>query len=122
MAQPAAVGAYLPRIRVFANLRRHHRADRQVTEIRVRIVDDLVGSLRTADGTADDIAGANLARLVAVTQRPGALDDEEHLFFAAMAVERTGALPGRNNIVRVTEVLRAKRRTDARRAGFEFVA
>src|SRR4029079_8553627 len=49
-------------------------------------------------------------------------DDEEHLLLAAMAVERARALPRRDDVVRVAEVLRGEQRPDARALGFEFVA
>src|SRR5205823_14900113 len=50
-----------------------------------------------------------------------ALHDEEHLLFAAVAVERTRTLARRNDIVRKAQVLRAEKRADAHRIAFEFV-
>src|SRR4029079_3015339 len=122
VAQPAAVSAYLLRIRVFADLRRHHRAYRQVAKVGVGIVDDLVRGFGAADRAADDVAGADLSRLLAVAQRARTLDDEEHFLLAAMAVERAGTLSRRHDVVRVAEILRPERGTDARRSGFELVA
>src|SRR5688572_6818915 len=84
---------------VLADLRVGHGADREVAEIGVGVVDDLVRGLGPADRAADDVAGADLARLGAVAQRSAARDDEEHLFLRAMAVEGTGALAGRHDVV-----------------------
>src|SRR5438552_5365742 len=120
--QTAAEGAHLLRIRVFAHLRRHHGADGKVGEFGVRVVDDLVRGFRAADRAADHVARANAAHLAAVAQRARALHDEEHLLFATVAVKRARALAGRDDIVRITEVLRTDERADANGIALELVA
>src|ERR1700716_189830 len=102
--QTAAEGADLVGIGIFADFRRHHGADRKISKLGVRVIDDLVRRFRAADRTADDVASANAACLGAVSEGARAFHDEEHLLFAAVAVERAGSLAGRNDIVRITEV------------------
>src|SRR5204863_10156813 len=114
--------ADLLRVGLFADIRVAHRRYRNVAELRVGIVDDLVRGLGAAGRAADEVAGAHLAGLVAVAQEARALHDEEHLFLAAMAVERAGALAGRNHVVGIAEVLRAQQRADAHRVAAELVA
>src|SRR3984893_1375171 len=97
--QAAAESADLFRIRVFADFRRHHGADRKVGELGVGVVDDLVRGFRAADRAGDHVAGADLSCLLAVAERSCALYDEEHLLFAAVAVERARALARRNDVV-----------------------
>src|SRR5262249_21119281 len=75
--------------------------------------------VRAADRAADDVSGANLARLAAVAQRPRAAHDEEHLLLGAMTVERTRALARRHHVVGIAEVLRAEQRADAHRVALE---
>src|SRR5689334_8540762 len=114
-----AVRDDLARIGIFADLRRHHGADREIGERGIGIVDDLVGGFRATGRAADDVAGTDLPRLAAVAQRAGALHDEEHLFLGAVAVERARALARRDNIVRIAERLRAQQRPDAHGIGRE---
>src|ERR1700682_3689880 len=97
--QAASESADLFRIRVFADFRRHHGADRKVGKLGVGVVDDLVRGFRAADRAADHVAGPDLSCLVAVAQRSCALHDKEHLLFAAVAVKRAGALARRYDIV-----------------------
>src|ERR1700682_2374358 len=99
MPQAAAESADLFRVRVFADFGRHHGADGKVGEFGGRVVDDLVRRLRAADRAADHVASPDLSRLVAVAERSCALYDEEHLLFAAVAVERAGALARRDDVV-----------------------
>src|SRR4051812_10880463 len=122
MAPFAVVRDDLARIGVFADLRIGHRADRKVSEVRVRIVDDLMRRIGTADRAADDVAGAELARLASVAQRARAADDEKHLFLRTVAVERTGTLSRRHDVVRVAEIACAHERPDAHAARSEFVS
>src|SRR5205823_2079784 len=76
----------------------------------------------TAGRAADDVAGADLPRFAAVTQRPRARDDEEHFLLRAVAVERAGALSRRHDVVGIAELARAEERPDARTARGELVA
>src|SRR5205823_12040940 len=60
--------------------------------LRRRTATDTRGRRHLPPGrTADDVARAYPSLFVAVTQRSGALHDEEHLFLAAMAVKGTRA-------------------------------
>src|SRR5438105_7199499 len=122
MAPFAVVGDDLAGVRVLADFRIGHRADRKERQFRVRVVDDLVRRLGTAHRTADDVAGADLALVLAVAKRAGARDDEEHFLLRAVAVERTAALAGRQHVVRVAELARAEQRPDARGMPFELFA
>src|SRR3989440_6031948 len=99
VSQAASESADLFRIRVFADFRRHHGADRKVGELGVGVVDDLVCRFRAADRAANHVAGPDLSCLLAVAERSCALYDEEHLLFAAVAVERARALAWRNDVV-----------------------
>src|SRR5712671_6531765 len=118
----AVVGDDLPGIRVLADLRIRHGADRKEAQLVVGVVDDLVRRLRPAHRAADDVARADPARLGAVAQGSRARDDEEHLFLGAMAMEGAGTLARRHHVVRIAQGARAKERADARRAPLELVA
>ena len=118
----AAEGADLAGIRVLADFRRHHGAHRDVGEFGAGVVDDLVRGLGAADGAADEVAGAHLAPLGAVAQRPLAPHDEEHLLLAAVAVERARELAGLHHVVGVAQVLRAHQGAHAHRVGLELAA
>src|SRR5688500_10807184 len=120
MAPFAVEGDELSGVGILADLRVGHGAYREVAQIGVGVVDDLVRGLGPADRAADDVAGADPARLGAVAQHPAARDDEEHLFLRAMAVERTGALARRHDVVRAAELARAEERPDARAARSVF--
>src|SRR6202158_4385330 len=111
--QTAAVSADLFRIRIFTDLRRHHGADRDVAELGIRVVDDLVRRIGAAHRTADEVAGADFSCLVSIAKRAAALHDEEHLLLGAVAVERARALAGRDDIVGIPQVLCAEQRADA---------
>src|SRR6516164_7289339 len=76
-------------------------------------------SLRAAGRAADDVSRANLPRLVAVAKRACAANDEEHLLLGSVAVKRTGALAGRNHVIRIAEILCAEKRSDAHRIALE---
>src|SRR2546428_1799735 len=118
----AVVGDDLPRIRVLADFRVRHGADGEEAQLRIGVVDDLMRGVRPADRAADEVARADLARLLAIAQRTGARDDEEHLLLGAMAVERAAALSRRQDIVGIAQITRAERWTDACRIPFELVA
>jgi len=81
-----------------------------------------VRGLRASGRAADDVARADPARFVAVAQRALALHDEEHLLLGAMTVERARALAGRDDVVRIAEVLGSKQRPDAHGTAFEAFA
>src|SRR5208283_2573646 len=87
----------------------------------VGVVDDLVRRFGAAGRAADDVAGADFSALVSVAECAGASHDEEHLLFAAVAVERARALPRRNDIIGIAQVLRADERTDACGRALELV-
>src|SRR5690349_403469 len=106
----AVVRDDLSGIRVLADLRIGHRADGEESEIGVRVIHDLMRRVGTADRAADDVARADLARLLAIAQRAAAGDDEEHLLLRAMAVERAAALARRQHIVGIAKLPRAEER------------
>src|SRR4029453_13727010 len=78
--------------------------------------------LGSAGRTADDVAGADFSSLGTVTQHALAFDDEEHLLFSAMTVERTGAFPRRGKVIGKAEILGAEQRADAHGVALEHVA
>src|SRR5205085_6936314 len=83
-----------------------------IFELALSRVDDLVRALRPAGGAGDDVAGADRKALGADAHFARALDDVEHLFLRAMAVERIRALAGRHRRQVVAELLRADLRRD----------
>src|SRR6185312_12645353 len=78
-------------IRVFADIRRFVGADGEITQFGVAGVDDLVRGFRATGRAGDDVAGAQRVARVAVAQFAAAFEDEEHLLFHAVVVERTVA-------------------------------
>src|SRR5512146_1404325 len=125
VAQPLlalAVRADLSGVRVLADLRRHHRAHRDVRELLVRVVHDLVRGLGAPGRAADEVPRAELPRLLPVAKRPAAAHDEEHLLLRAVAVERRGALAGRDHVVGVAQVPGAQELPHAHGVARELVA
>src|SRR6267378_4021335 len=108
----AVIGKDLLRVRVLADFRSDHGADGEIAQLGVRIVDDLVRGFRPAGRTADHVAGADLARLVAVAKRARACDDEEHFLVGTMAVKRAGAL-ARFTAIGIPQALGAEELADA---------
>src|SRR5690242_499794 len=90
-------GAELGRVGVFTYFGRRLRADREIAHLRRAGVDDLVRGFRTAGGAGDDVAGADRVALGAIAQLAAAFEDDEHLLFGAVTVERAGALARRHH-------------------------
>src|SRR5579875_1443897 len=100
------VNAELPGIRVFADLDGREGADRQIPQLDIARIDNLVCRFGTARGTGDHVAFAQGVTPVAVTQFTAAFEDEEHFFFRTMAVERAVAFARRDHRKVVAELAR----------------
>src|SRR6187551_335164 len=86
----------LLRVRILHGLGCDHGAHRQVAQLVLAGVDELVRCLGTAGRTGDEIPLPDRVALLAHAQFAAALQDEEHLFIGVMIVERKGALAWRH--------------------------
>src|SRR5262249_41207847 len=85
---------------------------REVAHRRVAGVDDLVGDLRPTRRAGDHVVLADRIALVAEAQLALALEDQEHLLLAAVAVERALHLAGRQDREVVAELAGADAAAD----------
>src|SRR5215470_18926285 len=87
----------LARIRVLAGVDLRPGRERQVAHRRPSGVDDLVGDLRPTGRAGDHVVLADRIALATEAQLAFALEDQEHLLLAPVAVERALHLAGRQD-------------------------
>src|SRR5688572_8760306 len=121
-AELAVVGKHLVRIGILDDLRVALGAEREIAQLCIRGVHQLMRRLRAACRAGDQIAGSHRALVGSVTKRSVPLQDEEHFLVRPVAVERAAALARRDDRQRTTEVACADQRTEPGVARGEAIA
>lgn len=102
------ITTYFAGIRVLADIRCFLGADRQVAQLTLAGVDDLVRGVHVARRAGDHVTGADGKTLGAQADFALASDYVEHFFVDAMVMEGAGAHPRAQGNQPVTELLRAQ--------------
>jgi len=101
-------------VRILADIGERHGRDAVVAQHRGAGVDDLVRRILAASGGAEHVAGLDRIALGAQTIRSLALEDDEHLVFDMVVVERAARLAGLDFGIADAQILDPDHRPDAR--------